>query len=155
MGDRTSETMGPFAFRVLARDPHTRARRGRMRTPHGSVETPAFMPVGTGGAVKGMTVEELIELGFEILLGNAYHLALRPGEALVRKLGGLHRFMHWERAILTDSGGFQVLSLGQAHDHRGGGGLPLAPGRRPTRDDPRAQYGDSGCLGERHRDGLR
>ncbi len=102
---------GPFFFEVLRRDAATAARRGRIRTPHGTVETPAFMPVGTAGTVKGMTPEELEGIGFEILLGNAYHLALRPGEETVRRLGGLHRFMHWERAILTDSGGFQVLSL--------------------------------------------
>jgi queuine tRNA-ribosyltransferase len=102
---------GPFSFRVLARDPHTAARRGRMTTPRGAVETPAFMPVGTGGTVKAMTPEELVELGFELILGNTYHLALRPGEEVIRRLGGLHRFMHWDRPILTDSGGFQVLSL--------------------------------------------
>jgi queuine tRNA-ribosyltransferase len=105
------EPGGPFAFRVLARDGTTRARRGRLRTPHGVVETPAFMPVGTAGTVKAMTPEELAGLGFEMILANTYHLALRPGEEVVRRLGGLHRFMHWERPILTDSGGFQVLSL--------------------------------------------
>jgi queuine tRNA-ribosyltransferase len=82
-----------------------------MVTPHGAIETPAFMPVGTAGTVKGMTPEDLTGLGFEIILGNTYHLALRPGEEVIRRLGGLHRFMHWDRPILTDSGGFQVLSL--------------------------------------------
>jgi queuine tRNA-ribosyltransferase len=102
-----------FSFRVLARDPRSRARRGRIATPHGAVETPAFMPVGTAGTVKAMTPEELCGLGYELVLGNTYHLALRPGEDVVRRLGGLHRFMHWDRAILTDSGGFQVLSLAE------------------------------------------
>jgi len=102
---------GPFAFHLLGRDAGTAARRGRVTTPHGPIDTPAFMPVGTAGTVKGMTPEELIDLGFEVLLGNAYHLALRPGEEIIRRLGGLHRFMGWDRAILTDSGGFQVLSL--------------------------------------------
>src|SRR5262245_50427754 len=102
---------GSFGFEVLRRDPTTAARRGRMTTPHGVVATPAFMPVGTAGTVKGMTPEDLAALGFEMILGNAYHLALRPGEDIVRRLGGLHRFMAWPGSILTDSGGFQVLSL--------------------------------------------
>jgi queuine tRNA-ribosyltransferase len=101
----------PFSFRILERDPGTAARRGRIVTAHGTIETPAFMPVGTAGTVKAMTPEELAGLGYEMILGNAYHLALRPGEEVIGRLGGLHRFMHWERAILTDSGGFQVLSL--------------------------------------------
>lgn len=87
------------------------ARLGRVTTPHGSFETPVFMPVGTKGTVKTMTPEELIAIGAEIILGNTYHLYLRPGEDLVAKAGGLHAFMHWPRSILTDSGGFQVFSL--------------------------------------------
>lgn len=89
------------------------ARTGRLTTPHGEVETPVFMPVGTLGSVKGVPQEVVEELGCEILLGNTYHLYLRPGHEQVRKLGGLHRFMSWERALLTDSGGFQVFSLSQ------------------------------------------
>lgn len=88
------------------------ARAGRLVLAHGVVETPVFMPVGTYGTVKAMTPEELVDLGAQIILGNTYHLMLRPGEQLVAELGGLHRFMHWERPILTDSGGFQVFSLG-------------------------------------------
>jgi len=87
------------------------ARAGRLSTPHGEVETPVFMPVGTVGSVKGVPQDLLEELGIEILLGNTYHLYLRPGVEQIRKLGGLHRFMSWPRAILTDSGGFQVFSL--------------------------------------------
>ncbi|MGA7291899.1 MAG: tRNA guanosine(34) transglycosylase Tgt [Terriglobales bacterium] len=87
------------------------ARAGRLITPHGVVETPVFMPVGTLGSVKGVSQDVLEELGVEILLGNTYHLYLRPGVETVRKMGGLHRFMSWDRAILTDSGGFQVFSL--------------------------------------------
>jgi queuine tRNA-ribosyltransferase len=87
------------------------ARAGKLVTPHGVVETPVFMPVGTLGSVKGVSQDALEELGVEILLGNTYHLYLRPGVETVRKLGGLHRFMSWDRAILTDSGGFQVFSL--------------------------------------------
>jgi len=88
------------------------ARAGRLVLTHGVIETPVFMPVGTYGTVKAMTPEELVDLGAQIILGNTYHLMLRPGEQLVAELGGLHRFMHWERPILTDSGGFQVFSLG-------------------------------------------
>ena len=89
------------------------ARAGRLITPHGEVQTPVFMPVGTLGSVKGVSQEILEELGVEILLGNTYHLYLRPGIEQVRRLGGLHRFMSWDRAILTDSGGFQVFSLSE------------------------------------------
>jgi queuine tRNA-ribosyltransferase len=87
------------------------ARRGRVQARHGSFETPAFMPVGTYGTVKAMTPEELVGIGAEIILGNTFHLMLRPGEQLIAELGGLHGFMHWSRPILTDSGGFQVFSL--------------------------------------------
>ena len=96
-------------FQVLHK--HGNARRGQFRTLHGTFETPVFMPVGTKGTVKAMLPEELKELGAQIILGNTYHLHLRPGEDLIQKLGGLHRFMNWERPILTDSGGFQVFSL--------------------------------------------
>ena len=89
------------------------ARRGRLSFPRGEVETPAFMPVGTYGTVKSMTPEEVRGLGFDILLGNTFHLMLRPGTEIIRRHGDLHDFMHWERPILTDSGGFQVYSLGK------------------------------------------
>ncbi|WP_020508145.1 tRNA guanosine(34) transglycosylase Tgt [Lamprocystis purpurea] len=89
------------------------ARRGRLRFARGTVETPAFMPVGTYGTVKAMTPEELTDLGAEIVLGNTFHLMLRPGVEVIRRCGDLHRFMHWEGPILTDSGGFQVFSLGE------------------------------------------
>jgi queuine tRNA-ribosyltransferase len=88
-----------------------RARAGRMTTPHGTVVTPTFMPVGTHGALKAMTTDHARATGSQILLGNTYHLALRPGEQLVEKLGGLHKFMGWDQTLLTDSGGFQVFSL--------------------------------------------
>jgi queuine tRNA-ribosyltransferase len=101
----------PIKFEILAEDKVTRARAGLLHTAHGVVETPTFMPVGTAGTVKGMTQDELEALGVQILLGNTYHLYLRPGHELIREAGGLHRFMSWPRAILTDSGGFQVMSL--------------------------------------------
>jgi queuine tRNA-ribosyltransferase len=99
-----------FSFEVAKTDP-AGARRGRLTTPHGTVETPVFLPVGTQASVKALTQEALEELGAEIILANTYHLYLRPGHELVRKLGGLHQFMSWPRAILTDSGGYQVFSL--------------------------------------------
>lgn len=102
-----------FRFELLAEDGATQARRGRLVTRRGTVETPVFMPVGTQGTVKAMLPEDLLTAGAEIILANTYHLFLRPGHDLIRDLGGLHRFMHWQRPILTDSGGFQVFSLGQ------------------------------------------
>ena len=98
-----------IGFEVLARD--GAARRGRLTTAHGAVETPVFMPVGTAGTVKAMTPEGVAATGARIVLGNTYHLMLRPGAERIAALGGLHRFMNWPYAILTDSGGFQVMSL--------------------------------------------
>jgi len=97
-------------FEVLHEDPSA-ARLGRLNTAHGAIDTPVFLPVGTAGTVKGLTQESLEDLGAQILLANTYHLYLRPGHALIRDLGGLHKFMAWPRAILTDSGGYQVFSL--------------------------------------------
>ncbi|MBI5788288.1 MAG: tRNA guanosine(34) transglycosylase Tgt [Candidatus Schekmanbacteria bacterium] len=102
-----------FSFELLKKDQHSAARLGRIITPHGEIETPIFMPVGTQATVKAMTGEELEGLGAQIILGNAYHLYLRPGMELISQFGGLHKFMHWERPILTDSGGYQVFSLGK------------------------------------------
>ena len=97
-------------FDVLAKDGH--ARRGRLNFPRGTIETPAFMPVGTYGSVKSMTPEEVLATGAEIILGNTFHLMLRPGTEVIKEHGDLHNFMHWQGPILTDSGGFQVFSLG-------------------------------------------
>ena len=101
--------MAAFEFRIMARD--GAARRGEFVTPHGIVQTPAFMPVGTRGAVKAVTHRELEDMGAEIVLGNTYHLYLKPGDELIARCGGLHRFIGWDRPILTDSGGYQVFSL--------------------------------------------
>jgi queuine tRNA-ribosyltransferase len=103
---------GPVKFKLTQVCHETLARRGTLHTRRGAVETPAFMPVGTQATVKGMLPEQLKEIGAQIILGNTYHLYLRPGHERVARLGGLHRFMNWERPILTDSGGFQVFSLG-------------------------------------------
>src|SRR4051812_47993325 len=98
-----------IGFRIEARD--GRARTGALMTPRGEIRTPAFMPVGTAATVKAMLPESVRATGADILLGNTYHLMLRPGAERVARMGGLHRFMNWERPILTDSGGFQVMSL--------------------------------------------
>src|SRR5579871_3130916 len=108
-------------FQLLKTDTATAARRGRLRTNHGLVDTPMFMPVGTQGTVKAVTPAHLREIGAQIILGNTYHLNLRPGSALVRELGGLHRFMGWDGPILTDSGGFQVFSLAKLREVRADG----------------------------------
>ena len=102
-----------ISYELIHQDRKTGARRGVIHTPHGDIQTPVFMPVGTQAAVKAMRPEQVRELGAEIILSNTYHLYLRPGHELIREAGGLHRFMNWNRAILTDSGGFQVFSLGQ------------------------------------------
>ncbi|QDE69656.1 MULTISPECIES: tRNA guanosine(34) transglycosylase Tgt [Myxococcus] len=105
---------GMVRFELLHEDASgTKARRGRLHTPHGPVETPIFMPVGTVGSVKGVGPDDLLTLDAQIILGNTYHLMLRPGEALVGEMGGLHRFVSWNRPMLTDSGGFQVFSLSE------------------------------------------
>jgi queuine tRNA-ribosyltransferase len=101
-----------FSFRVEHHEGRSRARSGRIDTPHGPIRTPVFMPVGTQGSVKALTPEDLQSLGVEILLANTYHLYLRPGHERIARLGGLHHFMHWPGSILTDSGGYQVYSLG-------------------------------------------
>jgi queuine tRNA-ribosyltransferase len=102
-----------MGYTLLATDPATGARRGRLQTAHGAVETPVFMPVGTQATVKTLEPRDLAAAGSAILLCNTYHLYLRPGHTLIEDLGGLHRFMGWDRAILTDSGGYQVLSLAE------------------------------------------
>jgi len=101
-----------FRFEIIKKDSFSRARLGSVETDHGSFISPAFLPVGTQGTVKSLTPEELVEIGVEAILGNTYHLYLRPGHETIGKLGGLHNFIHWERPILTDSGGFQIFSLG-------------------------------------------
>ena len=100
-----------FQFEILKKDLFSKARLGRIETDHGSFSTPAFLPVGTQGTVKSLTPEELVEVGVEAILGNTYHLYLRPGHETIGRLGGLHTFIHWERPILTDSGGYQIFSL--------------------------------------------
>jgi queuine tRNA-ribosyltransferase len=101
-----------FRFEIIKKDSLSQARLGRVDTDHGSFATPAFLPVGTQGTIKSLTPEELVEIGIEAILANTYHLYLRPGHETIGRLGGLHAFTHWERPVLTDSGGFQIFSLG-------------------------------------------
>ena len=105
--------MHAVTFELHKTDSRTKARRGTLTTPHGKIETPIFMPVGTAATVKAQRADEVKEMGAQIILSNTYHLYLRPGHEIVREAGGLHRFMHWDLPILTDSGGFQVFSLGK------------------------------------------
>ncbi|MBE6029061.1 MAG: tRNA guanosine(34) transglycosylase Tgt [Clostridiales bacterium] len=105
--------MTAVTFDLLKTDSRTKARRGIVHTPHGDIQTPIFMPVGTAATVKAMRPEQVEELGAQIILSNTYHLYLRPGHEIVKEAGGLHKFMNWNKPILTDSGGFQVFSLGK------------------------------------------
>ena len=104
-----------FGFDLLKTDGATKARLGKLRLPRNEVETPVFMPVGTVGTVKGLTIDQVESTGAKLILGNTYHLALRPGSELVEQLGGLHEFMGWPGSILTDSGGFQIFSLSKCN----------------------------------------
>ena len=98
-----------FSFELITQD--EKARLGKINTPRGSIDTPAFMPVGTLGTVKGIFCEDLLSTGSQIILGNTYHLMIRPGTAILDSFGGLHDYMNWQKPILTDSGGFQIMSL--------------------------------------------
>ena len=99
-------------FEILIKDRQSNARAGTISLPHGKVETPSFVPVGTQASVKALSSQELKEIGVKIFFGNTYHLFLRPGAQVIQKLGGIHKFMGWDGPIMTDSGGFQVFSLG-------------------------------------------
>ncbi len=126
-----------FDFEIHYRCPNTSARVGSFNTPHGKINTPQFMPVGTLGTVKGVTSKQLLETGAQMILANTYHLHLQPGESIVKDSGGLHEFMNWEKPILTDSGGYQVFSLGKLNqindegvsfkNHRDGSNIHLSP----------------------------
>src|SRR5690625_4704118 len=105
-----------FKFELIKEAKDCKARLGKIHTPHGTIETPIFMPVGTRATVKTMTPEEVKDLGAQIILANTYHLYLRPGHKLIKEAGGLHDFMNWKHPILTDSGGFQVFSLGDLRE---------------------------------------
>lgn len=108
--------MDKFSFELIKQDPNTGARAGILHTPHGDIETPIYMPVGTQATVKGILPRDLKEAGAQIILSNTYHLYMRPGDEIVKKAGGLHTFMNWDKPILTDSGGFQVFSLAKLNN---------------------------------------
>lgn len=114
-------------FKILKKSKKSRARVGVIETPHGLIHTPAFYPVGTKATVKGITPLQLNDMGIEAVLCNTYHLFLRPGDSVVKKFGGLHKFMNWQKPIITDSGGFQVFSLGLGMEH----GVSKIPGKNP------------------------
>ena len=150
--------MSGFGFRLEARLSGGMARAGVLTTPHGEIHTPAFMPVGTLATVKSLTPDDLLQLGAEIILANTYHLYLRPGPDLVAAMGGLHGFMAWPRPILTDSGGYQVFSLGFALEHGVGKIAKTFPGRRavPPKQPIRARLAridDDGVTFISHVDG--
>jgi hypothetical protein len=142
--------MTPLRFEIEASCAQTGARAGLLRTAHGAIETPVFMPVGTQGTVKGLSPRDLMgDLDAKIILANTYHLFLRPGHERIERMGGLHKFMSWPRAILTDSGGFQVFSLDKLrkvseegvlfHSHLDGDAhlfTPESTGRPPSRGSP-------------------
>ena len=144
-----------FSFAVERRLPGGPARTGRLRTPHGEVLTPAFMVVGTQAAVKGVTPWELGDLGAQIVLANTYHLLLRPGPELVAELGGLHRFMAWDGPTITDSGGYQVFSLGFGLEHGVGKLVGMFPDEAPRPGErPRKQRGQPARLTRIDQDGV-
>ncbi len=106
-----------FKFEIIAKDKNSKARVAKLNTPHGVIQTPNFLPVATQGSIKSLDSRDLSEIGIDVLMSNTYHLHLRPGEDIVRKHGGLHKFMNWNKPLMTDSGGFQVFSLGVALEH--------------------------------------
>jgi queuine tRNA-ribosyltransferase len=136
------------ALKILARDPRSLARAGVLHTAHGELRTPAFVPLATKATVKGLLAQEVAQLGYEMVLGNTFHLLLRPGEELIERLGGLHRFMDWERPIITDSGGFQVFSMGH-------GTVADEIKARPSRSAGNAAAGRSGSILEISEEGVR
>ena len=149
--------MASIEFQVQQRLPGSRARTGLLGTPHGEIRTPAFMVVGTQAAVKGVTPWELRELGAQIVLANTYHLYLRPGAELVAELGGLHRFMAWDGPMITDSGGYQVLSLGFGLEHGVGKVVGMFPEERPGEaagPKPRRRRGQPARLTRVDEDGV-
>ncbi len=142
-------------FELLTTDRATKARRGRLTTAHGVIETPAFMPVGTQGSVKGVSPRELRALKAQIILGNTYHLFVRPGMEVMRHFGGLHRFMNWDGPILTDSGGYQIFSLAKIRKiTEEGAHFQNHLDGTPTFISPEIAMEIQATLGQRHRDGA-
>jgi queuine tRNA-ribosyltransferase len=139
---------GPF--QILSRDPGSRARAGVLRTPHGEIRTPAFVPLATKATVKGLEPREVAGLGYDMVLGNTYHLFLEPGHELIARFGGLHRFMGWEGPIVTDSGGFQVFSMGH-----GNVAAEIKKTGGPARPDSAVRIEERGVTFRSHLDGSK
>ena len=140
--------MDAVTFELIKTDPKTRARRGRLHTPHGTVETPVFMPVGTAATVKAMRPEQVEELGAEIILSNTYHLYLRPGHEIVREAGGLHKFMNWNKPILYRQRRVSGIQPGSApKDQRRGRHVQLSHRRFPPHADAGKIHGNPECSG--------
>jgi queuine tRNA-ribosyltransferase len=132
----------PLTFEIQSRDTHTRARAGILHTAHGDIETPAFMAVATQASVKALTPDDLESIGLQLLIANTYHLALRPGAEQIAELGGLHAFMNWQHPLMTDSGGFQVFSLGAAIRDGVGKIADIFPDETPTLHPPPSLTGE-------------
>lgn len=128
---RTTDRQSPLTFEILAEEGDARA--GRLTTPHGVIETPAFVPVATWAAVTSLSMEDVQSIGAQVLIANAYHLHLQPGEDVIHRAGGLHRFMGWGGPLMTDSGGFQIFSLGAGKEHGVGKMAPIFPGKKAGR----------------------
>jgi queuine tRNA-ribosyltransferase len=139
-----------FGFEVLARDPHSRARTGRLATPHGTIPTPAFVFCATKAAIKGVTPAQMRDAGTDIVLANTYHLMIRPGAERVARFGGLHRFMGWGGPMLTDSGGFQIFSMGH-----GGVADEIKGRRRPAAESALLRVGEDGAEFRSYADGAK
>ena len=142
-----------FRFELIHTCAQTGARLGRLHTPHGVINTPCYMPVGTQATVKAMTPRDLADTGSEICLANTYHLFERPGHELVREAGGLHTFMRWDKPILTDSGGFQVFSLAVANKIKEDG-VEFADRRQKAFLHARKRYGNRRSAGRGHSNGF-
>ena len=155
--------MKPFTFKIIKRSKKSCARTGILYTPHGAIHTPAFVPVGTQATVKSLSPEEIKNLSADMVLANTYHLYLRPGEKVIKKLGGLHKFMNWHGPIVTDSGGFQAFSLGLGIEHGVGKIASMFPDERKKhhvrKDDRKAQsfvkVDENGVAFTSHLDGSR
>ncbi len=148
-----------FSFKIIAKDKKSFARAGVIKTPHGEIETPAFIAVGTQGTVKSLTPEDLEGIGVQVVLGNTYHLYLRPGDELVAQAGGLHKFMNWNKPLITDSGGFQVFSLGLGLEHgvsKIGGVFPSEELEAPIKQKPKlVEIDEEGATFTSHLDGSK
>lgn len=140
--------MNNFSFEITKKSAHSKARRSILYTPHGAIETPAFVAVGTNASVKALAPDDLEKAGTQIILANAYHLLLEKRYEIIEKAGGLHQFMNWQKPIMTDSGGFQVFSLGYAIDHNIGRGSTLFPGERTQKEfraNPDRRFASNGA----------